>query len=170
MVKIAVGQKAPGFLLLPATGGKMWKPADMHGEQLVMYFYPRDMTSGCTLESQQFRDLYPAFRKEHTHIVGVSRDSVESHERFKKQENLPFTLIADEQETLCNLFDVIKKKTLYGRKFMGIERSTFLFDVEGVLRHEWRNVKVPGHAAKVLEAAQALAKETRELAIVDWEP
>jgi Peroxiredoxin len=169
MIKVAVGSKTPN-LALPATGDKKWKLADVHGEQLVIYFYPRDMTSGCTLESQQFRDLYGEFRKAHTHVVGVSRDSVASHEKFKAKEGLPFDLLADENETLCKAFEVIKKKTLYGRKFMGVERSTFLIDADGVLRQEWRNVKVPGHAAEVLGAAQALAKETRELKIVDWAP
>jgi peroxiredoxin Q/BCP len=103
-------------------------------------------------------------------VIGVSRDSVASHEKFKTKESLPFDLLADESETLCKLFDVIKKKTLYGRKYLGVERSTFLIDADGVLRQEWRNVKVPGHAAEVLEAAQALAKETRELKVVDWAP
>lgn len=169
MNKLEIGKKVPSFSL-PATGDKTWKRSEVHGEQLVVYFYPKDMTSGCTLESQQFRDLHAAFRKAHTHVVGVSRDSVASHEKFKSKEKLPFALLADEDETLCKLFDVIKKKTLYGRKYLGIERSTFLIDADGVLRQEWRNVKVPGHAQKVLEAAQALAKETRELKIVDWAP
>jgi peroxiredoxin Q/BCP len=167
MSQIAVGKKAPK-LSLPATGDKTWKLGDVHGEQLVIYFYPKDMTSGCTLESQQFRDKYAAFRKAHTHIVGVSRDNVASHEKFKAKESLPFDLLADDSETLCQLFDVIKKKTLYGRKYLGVERSTFLIDADGVLREEWRNVRVPGHVDAVLAAAQALAKETRELKIVDW--
>jgi peroxiredoxin Q/BCP len=153
MPKIAVGKKVPEFSL-PATSGKDWKREA--GEKLVIYFYPRDMTSGCTLESQQFRDLHAAFRKAKTRVVGVSRDSVASHEKFKKKEALPFELLSDEKEKLCKLFDVIKEKSLYGRKFVGIERSTFLIDADDVLRREWRKVKVDGHAAAVLEAAKGL--------------
>jgi peroxiredoxin Q/BCP len=114
------------------------------------------MTSGCTRESQDFRDSYAAFRKAGTQIVGVSRDSVASHEKFKAKEQLPFPLLSDTDEQLCKLFDVIKEKSLYGRKYLGIERSTFLLDATGVLRNEWRKVKVPGHAEEVLEAAQSL--------------
>ena len=153
MSKVVIGKKVPEFSL-PATGGEEWTPAP--GEKLVIYLYPKDMTAGCTLESQQFRDLHPAFRKAKTRVVGVSRDSVASHEKFKKKESLPFELLSDEKEKLCKLFDVIKEKSLYGRKFMGIERSTFLIDAAGVLRQEWRKVKVPGHAQDVLEAAKAL--------------
>ena len=153
MPKVAVGKKVPEFSL-PATGGKDWKPGK--GEKLVLYFYPKDMTTGCTLESRQFRDLHAAFRKAKTSVAGVSRDSIASHEKFKTKESLPFELLSDEDEKLCKMFDVIKMKSLYGRKFMGIERSTFLIDGGGVLRREWRKVKVPGHAAEVLEAAKAL--------------
>ncbi len=155
MPKPAVGQKVPDFSL-PATGGKPWKRSDAKGEKLVLYFYPKDMTAGCTLESQQFRDLHAAFRKARTRVVGVSRDSVASHEKFKAKESLPFDLLSDEEEKLCKLFDVIKDKSLYGRKFKGIERSTFLIDAQGVLCQEWRKVKAPGHASEVLEAARAL--------------
>jgi thioredoxin-dependent peroxiredoxin len=151
--KIAVGAKVPPFSL-PATGGAAWKAKA--GEKLVIYFYPKDMTSGCTLESQQFRDLYPAFRKAKVTVVGISRDSVRSHEKFKEKEQLPFDLLADEEEKVCKLFDVIQEKTLYGRKFMGVVRSTFLIDEKGVLRQEWRKVKVAGHAEEVLEAAKSL--------------
>jgi thioredoxin-dependent peroxiredoxin len=168
MSTVAVGKKVPKFSL-PATGGKSWQSMEASGEQLVIYFYPKDMTSGCTVESQQFRDLHDEFRKAHTRVVGVSRDNVASHEQFKEKENLPFPLLADEKQELCKLFDVIKKTVLNGRKFAGLERSTFLIDANGVLRQEWRAVKVTGHAAEVLKAAQALAQETRELAIVDWE-
>lgn len=114
------------------------------------------MTSGCTRESQDFRDRLAAFRKAGTQIVGVSRDSVASHEKFTTKEKLPFPLLSDTDEELCKLFDVIKEKSLYGKKYLGIERSTFLLDGKGVLRHEWRKVKVPGHAEEVLEAAQSL--------------
>jgi peroxiredoxin Q/BCP len=152
---VTVGKKVPGFTSA-ATGGQDWSLGDASGEKLVLYFYPKDMTTGCTLESQQFRDLHAAFRKAKTRVVGVSRDSVASHEKFKKKEALPFELLSDEKEKLCKLFDVIKEKSLYGRKFVGIERSTFLIDADDVLRREWRKVKVDGHAAAVLEAAKGL--------------
>jgi peroxiredoxin Q/BCP len=139
-----------------ATGGSSWRLRDAAGAKLVIYFYPKDMTSGCTRESQDFRDLHAAFRKAGVNIVGVSRDSVASHERFKEKEKLPFALLADVDEKLCKRFDVIREKTLYGRKYLGIERSTFLLDAAGVLRAQWRKVKVPGHAEEVLEAAKSL--------------
>jgi len=153
--RIKTGVKVPDFTA-PATGGGSWRLKDAAGEKLVIYFYPKDMTSGCTRESQDFRDLHAAFRKAGTRIVGVSRDSVASHEKFTDKENLPFPLLSDSDEQLCKLFDVIREKSLYGRKYMGIERSTFLLDGKGVLRHEWRKVKVPGHAEEVFEAAQSL--------------
>jgi thioredoxin-dependent peroxiredoxin len=140
----------------PAAGGEHWRLRDAAGKKLVIYFYPKDMTSGCTRESQDFRDLAGAFRKAGTEIVGVSRDSVASHEKFTAKEKLPFPLLSDTNEQLCKLFDVIKEKSLYGKKYLGIERSTFLLDGKGVLRHEWRKVKVPGHAEEVLEAAKSL--------------
>jgi thioredoxin-dependent peroxiredoxin len=145
----------PDFAAL-ATGGERWRLKEAAGKKLVLYFYPKDMTSGCTRESQDFRDLAPAFRKAGTLIVGVSRDSVASHGKFTEKEKLPFALLSDTDEQLCKLFDVIKEKSLYGRKYMGVERSTFLLDGKGVLRHEWRKVKVPGHAEEVLEAAKSL--------------
>ena len=145
----------PGFTAM-ATGGKTWKLADAAGEKLVIYFYPKDMTTGCTRESQDFRDLHTAFRRARVRVVGVSRDSLASHEKFKAKERLPFELLSDEDGKLCRLFDVIREKSLYGRKFMGIERSTFLIDAEGILRREWRKVKVNGHAEEVLEAAKSL--------------
>jgi peroxiredoxin Q/BCP len=140
----------------PATGGESWRLKDAAGKKLVIYFYPKDMTSGCTRESQDFRDLAPQFRKAGALIIGVSRDSVASHDKFTAKEKLPFTLLSDPDEQLCKLFDVIKEKSLYGRKYLGIERSTFLLDGKGVLRHEWRKVKVPGHAEEVLEAAKSV--------------
>jgi peroxiredoxin Q/BCP len=155
MSTIKPGTKVPDFSL-PMTGGATWSLKDAAGRKLVLYFYPRDMTSGCTRESQDFRDLAPAFRKAGTQIVGVSRDPVASHDKFSAKESLPFPLLADTEETVCRLFDVIKPKSLYGRKFLGIERSTFLLDGGGRLRQEWRKVKVPGHAEAVLEAAQRL--------------
>ena len=138
------------------TGGGTWSLKQAAGSKLVIYFYPRDMTSGCTRESQDFRDLAKAFRKAGTLIVGVSRDSVASHEKFAAKESLTFPLLADTEEKVCKLFDVIKEKTLYGRKYLGVDRSTFLIDASGRLHEEWRGVKVPGHAEAVLEAAQRL--------------
>ena len=155
MPEIKTGTKVPDFSL-PTTGGGTWRLKDAAGRKLVIYFYPRDMTSGCTREAQDFRDLYGAFRKARVEVVGVSRDSVASHDRFTAKESLPFPLLADGEEHVCRLFDVIKPKSLYGRKYLGVERSTFLLDGKGVLRQEWRKVKVPGHAEVVLEAARSL--------------
>ena len=155
MGKIAVGKAVPNFEL-PATSGDVWKLSAAAGGTVVVYFYPKDMTSGCTLESQQFRDLHPAYRRAGATIVGISRDSLASHRKFREKERLPFDLLADEDERACKLFDVIREKSLYGRKYLGIERSTSLIDGRGVLRREWRKVKVPGHAEEVLEAARAL--------------
>ena len=150
-----IGSKVKDFSL-PSSGGTTWSLGQAAGRKLVIYFYPKDMTSGCTRESQDFRDLYSAFRKAGVDIVGVSRDSVKSHDKFTEKEKLPFPLLCDADEKLCKLFDVIQEKSLYGRKYLGIERSTFLLDGSGVLRHEWRKVKVPGHAEEVLEAAKSL--------------
>jgi len=155
MAKIELGRKVPDFSVA-ATDEATFRLKDAAGSKLVVYFYPKDMTSGCTKESQAFRDLHAAFRKAGTQIVGVSRDSVASHEKFRSKEKLPFPLLADVEEQLCRLFDVIKEKNMYGRKVMGIERSTFLIDAAGVLRREWRKVKVDGHAEEVLEAAKSL--------------
>ena len=155
MTQIAVGRKVPAFAL-PSTSGDTWKLADAAGEKLVLYFYPKDMTSGCTLESQNFRDLAAAFRRAGTRIVGISRDGLRSHARFREKERLPFELLADEDAKVCTLFDVMKQKAMYGKKYLGIERSTFLIDAAGVLRREWRKVKVQGHAEEVLEAAKSL--------------
>ena len=149
------GKKVPAFEL-PATGGKSLGPSDFKGRKLVIYFYPKDDTPGCTTEGQGFRDHYEAFRKAGAEIVGVSRDSVASHEKFKAKYEFPFDLLSDAEETLCGMFDVIKEKNMYGRKVKGIERSTFLLDEKGVLRAEWRKVKVPGNVEEVLEADQAL--------------
>lgn len=132
------------------------KLADFKGKNIVIYFYPKDNTAGCTTEGQNFRDLYPQFQKADTLIFGVSRESIKSHENFKAKQAFPFELISDPEETLCKLFDVIKLKKLYGKEYLGIERSTFLIDKEGILRQEWRKVKVDGHAEEVLKAAQAL--------------
>jgi peroxiredoxin Q/BCP len=139
-----------------ATGGGKVRLKDLRGQHVVVYFYPKDSTPGCTLEGQDFRDLHARFKRQKTVILGVSRDSIASHEKFKAKQKFPFELLSDPDEKLCRKFDVIREKKLYGRKFMGIERSTFLIDAAGRLRHEWRKVKVKGHAAEVLEAAKAL--------------
>jgi peroxiredoxin Q/BCP len=152
---VALDRKVPAFAL-PATGGSRWKLADAAGRSLVVYFYPKDATSGCTMEGEAFRDLYPKFRKAGVEIVGVSPDSVASHEKFKAKYGFPFELLSDEQKSACELFGVWKEKSMYGRKYMGVERSTFLIDGKGFLRREWRKVKVPGHAEEVLAAASAL--------------
>ncbi|HVY80899.1 MAG TPA: peroxiredoxin [Steroidobacteraceae bacterium] len=156
---VAVGKKVPDFTL-PVTGGKAWSLRETlrngKGEKLVIYFYPKDMTTGCTRESQDFRDHYAAFRKAKVRVVGISRDSIASHDKFRDKEALPFELLSDADEKVCRLFDVIKEKTLYGRKYMGVDRSTFLIDADGILRREWRGVKVPGHVEEVLEAAKSL--------------
>jgi thioredoxin-dependent peroxiredoxin len=155
MASPKIGSKIKDFSL-PSSGGGTWSLKAAAGSKLVIYFYPKDMTSGCTRESQDFRDLHSAFRKAGVDIVGVSRDSVKSHDKFTEKERLPFPLLSDEDERLCKLFDVIHEKSLYGRKYLGIERSTFLLDGTGILRREWRKVKVPGHAEEVLEAAKSL--------------
>lgn len=139
-----------------ATSGKTVQLADLAGKNVVLYFYPKDNTPGCTTESQDFRDLHEQFSAANTLIFGVSRDTLRVHENFKAKHSFPFELISDGEEALCKQFDVIKLKKLYGKEHLGIERSTFLIDSSGVLRHEWRKVKVAGHAAEVLAAAQAL--------------
>jgi len=156
MPKVALDRKVPDFSL-PATGGEdSWGLQGAAGRKLVIFFYPKDMTSGCTLEAQGFRDQAAAFRRAGTAIVGISRDSLASHEKFCLKEKLPYPLLSDADEKVCRLFDVIQEKSLYGRKYMGIERSTFLVDAAGVLRREWRKVKVNGHVEEVLEAAKSL--------------
>ena len=149
------GRKVPDFSL-PSSSGKPWKLADAAGRKVVVYFYPKDNTSGCTRESIEFRDLHDAFRKAKAVVVGVSPDSVASHCRFRDKYEFPFELLSDEEKRVCELFGVWKEKSLYGRKYMGVERSTFLIDAAGVLRREWRKVKVDGHAEEVLAAARAL--------------
>jgi peroxiredoxin Q/BCP len=155
MSKIAPGKKVPAFSATTTDGGK-WSLADAKGRKVVLFFYPKDMTSGCTLEAQQFRDLHGAFRKAGAVVLGVSRDSCASHAKFRAKEALDFELLSDADEALCKLFDVIREKNMYGRKVFGIERSTFLVGADGVLAREWRKVKADGHAAEVLEAVKAL--------------
>ena len=141
-----------------ATGDTAVRLKDLRGQNVVLYFYPKDSTPGCTLEGQDFRDLHAKFRRQKTVIFGISRDSLASHEKFKAKQDFPFELISDPDEALCKQFDVIKEKKLYGRTFMGIERSTFLIDKDGKLRQEWRKVKVKGHAEEVLDAVRSLGK------------
>lgn len=140
----------------PATGGLTFTLSAQHGKHLVIYFYPKDNTPGCTTEAQQFRDLYPAFQTANCEVVGVSRDSLKSHENFKAKFSLPFELLSDSDEAVCTLFGVMKSKNMYGKQVRGIERSTFVFDKAGVLRQEWRGVKVPEHAQQVLDFVQSL--------------
>jgi peroxiredoxin Q/BCP len=154
MSKIAVGKKAPAFSL-PSTSGENFKLKDAD-TNFVLYFYPKDNTPGCTQEGADFAALASAFKKTKTTVLGISGDSLASHEKFKAKMKFPFDLLADEDRAVCKLYDVIKEKSLYGRKFMGIERSTFLIDSKGLLRQEWRKVKVKGHAEEVLAAAQQL--------------
>ncbi|MCY1227288.1 Peroxiredoxin Bcp [compost metagenome] len=139
-----------------ATSGVEVSLSALKGKQVVLYFYPKDSTPGCTTEGQGFRDQHQAFLAANTLIFGVSRDGMKSHENFKCKQEFPFELISDKDESLCQLFDVIKLKKLYGKEYMGVDRSTFLIDADGVLRQEWRGVKVPGHVDAVLAAAQAL--------------
>lgn len=136
---------------LAATDNTLFRLADLRGKTLVIYFYPKDSTPGCTSEAQQFRDLYPDFIKAGCVVVGISRDSIRSHENFKAKQNLPFALLSDPDEKLCTQFSVIRMKSMYGKQVRGIERSTFVIDGQGMLRREWRGVKTQGHAQEVLD-------------------
>ncbi|MDH3940160.1 MAG: peroxiredoxin [Xanthomonadales bacterium] len=152
---VNIGEKVAPFSL-PATGDKTLSLDDFKGKNLILYFYPKDSTPGCTLEGQNFRDHYEDFVKAGTAILGVSRDSLKAHENFKAKQAFPFDLLSDTDETLCRQFDVIHEKNMYGRKVMGIVRSTFLIDAKGVLQKEWRKVRVKGHVEDVLEAVNSL--------------
>ncbi|MCS3836526.1 peroxiredoxin Q/BCP [Pseudomonas sp. JAI111] len=154
---VAIDQPVADFEA-PATSGQTISLASLKGKQVVIYFYPKDSTPGCTTQGQGFRDQLEAFKAANTEVFGVSRDSLKSHENFKAKQAFTFELISDKEEALCQLFDVIKLKKLYGKEYMGVDRSTFLIDKNGVLRQEWRGVKVPGHVDAVLAAAQALNK------------
>ena len=154
MSKIDIGKKAPKFTL-EGTGGS-WSPSDAAGSAVVIYFYPRDNTPGCTQEGEDFAAAYPLFKKAKALIFGISADSMASHEKFKQKMGFPFELLSDPDKKICKLYDVIQEKSMYGKKFLGIERSTFLIDGKSVLRQEWRKVKVNGHAAAVLAAVKAL--------------
>jgi peroxiredoxin Q/BCP len=152
---IEIGRPVPDFEA-EATSQQTIRLTELAGSKLVLYFYPKDNTSGCTREGQDFRDQHAAFQQLGAVVLGVSRDSLKSHEKFREKQAFPFQLISDPDESLCRLFDVIKEKSMYGRKFMGIVRSTFLIDEQGVLRQAWSKVRVPGHVDEVLEAVRAL--------------
>lgn len=149
------GKKVPAFKL-PATGEQTISLSSLKGHHVVLYFYPKDNTPGCTREGQEFRDYISKFKRQNCIVLGVSRDSVRTHENFKAKQKFPFDLLSDSEEELCNLFDVIKMKNMYGKKVRGIERSTFLINDKGILKQEWRKVKVDGHVDEVLTAVKAL--------------
>jgi thioredoxin-dependent peroxiredoxin len=150
-----IGKKVGAFKVT-TTDAATLSSKDLLGAPFVLYFYPKDDTPGCTLEGKDFRDQHARFNRLKVRVLGVSRDSLTSHAKFRAKYELPFELVADVDESLCRMFDVIKEKNMYGRKVLGVERSTFLVDAAGVLRREWRKVKVPGHVAEVLEAASEL--------------
>lgn len=154
MTTVTLGKKVPDFNAL-ATGDRRVRLRDLKGSKVVLYFYPRDNTPGCTTEGQDFRDQHAAFVKAGAEVFGVSQDSLKSHDNFRNKHDFPFDLISDEDGSLCRLFDVLKMKNMYGKQFEGIERSTFLIDGSGKLVREWRKVKVPGHVDEVLEAVRS---------------
>lgn len=155
-MSVELDSKVPDFTAV-ATSDKTITLSDLAGRKVILYFYPKDSTPGCTTQGQAFRDLHEQFTAANTLVFGVSRDSLRKHENFKAKQAFPFELISDSDEALCKLFDVIKMKQLYGKQYEGIERSTFLIDGEGILRREWRKVKVAGHVEDVLKAAQDLS-------------
>lgn len=150
-----IGKKVPAFKA-PATSETTVQLTKLKGKKIILYFYPKDDTSGCTREGEDFRDNYKKFRRAGVEIFGISRDSLKSHEKFKDKYDFPFELISDEDEELCSLFDVMKMKSMYGKKYRGIERSTFVIDDKGKLAKEWRKVKVPGHVDEVLEFVKSI--------------
>ncbi|MEY2662979.1 MAG: hypothetical protein RIQ35_1296 [Pseudomonadota bacterium] len=154
-MSITIGQSIPPCEVA-ATSQLTFSPLAAQGKKLVLYFYPKDMTPGCTAESGEFRDHIDAFTKANTLVIGVSRDTLKSHDNFRQKLELPFELVADTEEVLCQLFGVMKMKNMYGKQVRGVERSTFLFDANGKLAKEWRGIKVTGHVDEVLKAAQAL--------------
>ncbi len=158
MAKVEIGKAVPKFSL-PATGDKKISLSSLKGQNVVLYFYPKDSTPGCTREGQDFRDSMSKFKRQDTVVLGVSRDSLTSHEKFREKQKFKFDLLSDEDETLCKMFDVIKMKNMYGKKVRGIERSTFLIDKKGKLQNEWRKVKVDGHVDEVLQAVKDLNKQ-----------
>jgi len=155
MTTILTGLAVPDFSA-PATGGDTFRMSAALGKSVVLYFYPRDNTPGCTDEGRQFNELYSKFRKLDCEIYGISRDSLRSHENFKAKLGFSFELLSDENEHVCNMFGVMKMKNMYGKQVRGIERSTFVIDANGVVRREWRGVKVPGHAREVLEFVRSM--------------
>ena len=155
MDKQLEGKKCPDFLG-DCTSNKTLSFDDFKGKNLVIYFYPKDSTPGCTTEGQDFRDNYKEFQKYNTEILGVSRDSVKSHENFKQKQSFPFELLSDPDEKMCKSFDVMKLKSMYGKEYIGVDRSTFLISSDGKVAREWRSVKVKGHVAEVLEAVKLL--------------
>ncbi|MFY9974015.1 MAG: peroxiredoxin [Chromatiaceae bacterium] len=154
-MSLHIGDTVPD-IETPATGGRTLKPSDFRGQNLVLYFYPKASTPGCTQEGQDFRDAAESFAAANTVILGASRDGLKAQENFKAKQGFPFELLSDTEEALCRAFDVIKMKKMYGRESLGVERSTFLIDAQGVLRREWRGVKVKGHVEEVLAAAREL--------------
>jgi peroxiredoxin Q/BCP len=154
-MSVKPGDHAPDFTM-PTDGGGSVTLSKLRGKPVVLYFYPKDDTSGCTAEACGFRDSFPDYGKTDAVVIGVSKDSVASHDKFKKKHELPFTLASDTDGKVCESYGVWVEKSMYGRKYMGIDRSTFLIDGEGVVRNVWHKVKVPGHVAQVLKAAQAL--------------
>lgn len=155
MESTLVGRKVPDFEIA-STGNRTFKLSAELGSALVLYFYPKDNTPGCTTEGQEFRDLHGEFARRNCAVYGVSRDSIKSHEGFKSKMSFPFELLSDPEESVCNLFGVMKMKNMYGKKVWGVVRSTFVIDREGVVRREWRGLKVPGHAREVLEFVKSL--------------
>ena len=155
MNTILTGLAVPDFSA-PATGGITFRLSAALGKSVVLYFYPRDNTPGCTDEGRQFNELHAKFRKLDCEIYGISRDSLRAHENFKSKQGFSFELLSDENEHVCNMFGVMKMKNMYGKKVRGIERSTFAIDANGIMRREWRGVKVPGHAREVLEFVESI--------------
>jgi peroxiredoxin Q/BCP len=155
MVKAIMGKMAPDFEL-PATSGQTIKLSELQGKNVILYFYPKDNTPGCTREAQDFRANLAPFEKSNSIIFGISRDSLKSHNNFKEKQCLPFELLSDETEKVCHLYDVIKTKNMYGKQVLGIERSTFLIDKNGILQREWRKVTVENHVAEVLAAVKSI--------------
>lgn len=156
MQKVMLHHAVPDFAL-PSTDGTETRLSSLQGKNVALYFYPKDCTSGCTLEGQHFRDNFEKFKKLNTVILGISRDTMKLHQKFKSEQAFPFELLSDAEEKACKLFGVIKEKNMYGKKVMGIERSTFLIDKNGLLVHEWRGVKVDGHVAEVLATVETLS-------------
>jgi len=154
-MSVELGSKAPDFTL-PTDGGSSVALSQLKGKKVVLYFYPKDDTSGCTAEACGFRDSFPDYTGTDAVVIGISKDSVASHDKFKKKHNLPFILASDANSDVCEKYGTWVEKSMYGRKYMGIDRSTFLIDRDGIVRGAWRKVRVPGHVAEVLKAARAL--------------